>query len=287
MAVRERILPAAPLPSAGARSITTPFQFLVSGEDNLRVRVWDSAAGQTLIISGRAVDREGEIGIFNQPIVLSGTRLVQTKVFHLSPGYVLSVSAELPEGLVERGQCFVQVDLVRGLDGPLTTLGTLLQGYVASAGGLAYPGSPIVGPLEGPGYYRVLQGTIPAPGAQIAEPGNTNALWTVRGFRSALTTNATVGNRYAALLLQDSATRVLWLTPSIYPQPPSTGINYNWLRNVGATLDAGVFNIAVPLPGEHRMNAGTALRTVVVPMAAGDQWSQPTFVVEEWINPWL
>lgn len=283
----ERFLPAAAIPGAGARTITTPFQFLVSGEDHLRVRVWASAATGALVVSGRAADRDGEIRVWNDAIALGGSRLLQTRMIPLAPGYVLSVSAELPEGAVERGQCFVQVDLVRGLSGPLTTLGTLLQGYVASAGGLAYPGSPIVGPLEGPGFYRTLVGTIPAPGAQIAEPGTTNALWALRSFRTTLTTNAVVGARYASLLLQQSSGEVLWLTPSIYPQPASTAINYNWLRNVGATLDAGGFNIATPLPGEHRMNAGAALRTVVVPMAAGDQWSQPTFVVEEWINPWV
>lgn len=282
----ERFLPAAAVPSAGARTITTPFQFLVSGEDNLRVRVWDSAAGRTLAVSGRAVALDGGIQVWNEAIPLDGTRLLKTRMIALAPGYVLSVAAELPEGSVERGQCFAQIDLVRGLSGPVTTLGTLLQGYVTSAGGLAYPGSPIVSPLEGPGWFRQITGSIPAPGAQIAEPGTQNAVQTLRSFRVSLTTNAVVSNRYASLYAQESSGGIWWLSPSIYPQPASTSYNYNWLPNVGATLDAGPFNLAVPLPGTHRITVAQAIRTIVVPMAAGDQWSQPTYVVEEWINPW-
>lgn len=283
----ERAFPAAAIPSAGARSITTPFQFLVSGEDNLRVRVWDSAAGQTLIVSGRAVDRDGTIGIFNQPILLTGIRSVQTKVFKLAPGYVLSVSAEMSGGTVEHGQCFIQVDLVRGFDGPLTTLGTLLQGYVASTEGLAYPGSPITTPFDGPGYVRVIQGAIPAPGAQIAEAGPSNAVWQVRHFRSLLTTDATVADRYAFLILQDGSSRVIWFAPSIFAQPAGLVRGYNWAPGVIPTANAGANNLAIPLPSPHRLNATMVIRSGNVGAGPADQWGQPTFVVEEWINPWV
>jgi hypothetical protein len=146
----ERAFPAASVPSAGAGLITSPFQFWASGEDNLRVRVWDSAANQTLVVGVRAMGLDGSVQVTNETIVLSGTYIGQTRVIKLNAGAVLSVAAEVTSGFVQRGQVFVQIDLVRGFTGPLVTLGTLIQGYVGTFMGLAYPGSPIIGPFEGP-----------------------------------------------------------------------------------------------------------------------------------------
>jgi hypothetical protein len=155
-------------------------------------------------------------------------------------------------GLVQRGQCFVQVDLVRGFDGPLVTIGTLLQGYAGTFMGLAYPGSPIIGPLEGPGYVRLIDGALPAPGANIAEVAPPRAVAHLLAFNATLTTSAVAGTRSVMLFLQDSATKIWWRAPSIYLQGPGLTVGYSW--QPGMTLDDRKPNtaVAVPLPWPHR-----------------------------------
>jgi hypothetical protein len=282
----ERAFPAASVPSAGAGLITSPFQFYVGGEDNLRVRVWDGASGQTLVVGVRSVDSSGAVQVTNESIVLSGTYTAQTRILKLNPGAVLSVAAEVIGGLVQRGQCFVQVDLVRGYDGPLVTIGTLLQGYAGTFMGLAYPGSPIIGPLEGPGYVRIIDGALPAPGANIAEVAPPRAVAHLLAFSATLTTSVVAGNRSVMLFLQDSATKIWWRAPSLYVQGPGLTVGYSW--QPGMTLDDRKPNTAVanPLPWPHRL-MGQAIRTAVVAGDVGDQWSAPQYVVEEWINPWI
>jgi hypothetical protein len=282
----ERFLPAAPLPSAGARTITTPFQFLVTGEDHLRVRVWSSNPADPLVISGRSVVADGSIQIFSEVIALGAVRALQTRMIPLAPGYVLSIAAEILAGATQRGQCFVQIDLVRGLGVAQTTLGTLLQGYVASFNGLAYPGSPIEDSLSGPGYSRTVIGTDLGPGVDWVESITTNVRWQLHSIAATLTTSAAGVARGVFLFINTGIAGRRVNAPSLYAQPIARTISYQWVPGVQSMTAPFQDWIVTQLPYPMILTAGDTFNMSTTGLDAGDDWSSPHFIVEEWINIW-
>lgn len=281
----ETILPAAPLPNAGTQVVASPFQFAVSGEDNLRVRIWSSLVGETVTVSGRCLGTDGTILPFLYTVVTNGTRTMQESFISLAPGYVISIGAEATSLSVRSGQCYCQVQLVRGLGAPVVTLGTLLQGYVASFAGLFYPGTPLRGPLEGPGWIHHINGKPNAAGAEVSEVAPGNVFWQLKGFRAALTTSAAAGLRVTKLFGLDSGGNVYFTAPSILQHGPSVRIAYHW--QPGMTLSGTSVNLelAVPFPTLYPVSFGL-LNTSTALLAAGDQWEAAQYVVEEWILPW-
>jgi hypothetical protein len=282
----ERFLPAAPLPSAGARTITTPFQFLVTGEDHLRVRVWSSNPADPLVISGRSVVADGSIQIFSEVIALGAVRALQTRMIPLAPGYVLSIAAEILAGATQRGQCFVQIDLVRGLGVAQTTLGTLLQGYVASFNGLAYPGSPIEDSLSGPGYSRTVIGTDLGPGVDWVESITTNVRWQLHSIGATLTTSAAGVARGVFLFINTGIAGRRVNAPSLYAQPIARTISYQWVPGVQSMTAPFQDWIVTQLPYPMILTAGDTFNMSTTGLDAGDDWTSPHFIVEEWINIW-
>jgi hypothetical protein len=283
----ERFLPAAALPTAGARTITSPFQFLVTGEDHLRVRAWSSRDVDPLVVSGRAVGTDGTIQIFSEVIALGNLRVMQTRMIPLAPGYVLSIAAEILSGFTQRGQCFVQIDLVRGLGPAQTTLGTLLQGYVASLNGLAYPGSPIEDSLSGPGFIRTVVGTNVGPGIDWLESMPNAVRWRLLSLNAGLTTSGAGVPRGVFLFINTGLGGRMVNAPSQYAQPAAQTIFYQWVPGQASMVTPSQSWIVTQLPFPMVLMTGDSFYMSTTGLDPGDDWTAPTFVAEEWINIWV
>jgi hypothetical protein len=98
-------------------------------------------------------------------------------VIALAAGFVLDLTVRV-DGRAAHGQTYVILELVRGLDGPLTLVGTFASGYVTASQGVGWPGSPIISSTDGEPAVRYVQGTDPRP-AEITETVPTGARWEV------------------------------------------------------------------------------------------------------------
>jgi hypothetical protein len=80
---------------------------------------------------------------------------VNTFRMPLEAGVIQTVSLAYAGGALTTmpGPAYAFVDLVRGTPpGPDTVIGTFIAGYIGPGLPLTWPGSPILGPMEGPGY---------------------------------------------------------------------------------------------------------------------------------------
>ena len=279
----ERAFVASPIASAGQRVITSPFQFYTSGEDHLRLTVVNSAAGVVVRLRGRFVDRAGVIGPLEQDLAPTTDRTATTVALQLGVGAVLNVDVFAASGTPQRGQTYVILHLVRGLGGAAIVLGTLLRGYVTANQHQAWPGSPLESSLEGQGVIRQIVGTNPAAGVEIAESVPTGARWRLVTFIALLATNAVIAARvpYLVVIVAGSSSAFF---PPVASVPQSASQYVQWFNGYAPFTVGGTTAQAGSAPTQLLLPGGSTLQTFTENLQAGDDWSFPTLLVEEWLE---
>lgn len=283
----ERILPPASLSGAPVRTITTPFQFVFSGAENLRVRSANSLAGVVIGIQGRLLQSDGTI----TPFVLTSTppsdRSILTQDFPLGPGTLLTLTAFAIAGAPQRGQTFVQVQVIQGLGGATITLGTLLQDYVTSFQQLAWPGSPIQNSLDGRGTIVRTTVAQPAPGALGAFSLPAGTRWRIQAVTLELDTSAVVATRKPYLQFVAGATVLVYYV-AIAATVASRASFYSWTTggNGGAQASASGASqwCTTALGPDTYMRGGDGCFMVVADIDAGDQLKNIIVIAEEWLE---
>jgi hypothetical protein len=280
--VVERVIVAEPT-HAGSRVIASPFQFGVTGEDNLRISVWNALAGCVVAVHGRFLNDQGKIEPFTHTITPTSDRMVTSIIKALGRGFVLNLAVFASAGAPKIGQTFVKVDVLRGLTGATVILGTMLQGYVTAQQGLGWPGSPIQSSLDTPGVERIIDGTTPAPGNPINEVVPTGARWQVLAVRCNLLTDATVANRQPFLRFDTTSGLGYFVQGVSTTIGPSASMFSFWAN--GVQVNAAITTQPVaPLPVESTMFGGMGVFVDAVNLQAGDRFSQVILLVREWLE---
>lgn len=279
-AAGERTILASPFPAAGGRVLVSPFQFLVTGEDNLRIEGWSAVDGATLSVAYRFADTKGKIIANTVHLALTGDRLVRELDVKLGEGYLVNMSIFMTGVSPLVGQVFTCIKLIRGFTGATIILGLLAQGYITHEQGIGWPGSPLVTSLDTLPVPRLILGTEPAPGSEIAETVPTGARWQVVSVRFTLTTDATAANRTVRLRFNTSGTEA-FRVPGGAVQTASLAVLYNFAVGVTRMTSSvgGVQNL--PLPSDLWLNAASQVQTISENLQAGDDYTQPQLFVRE------
>lgn len=256
--------------------------FYLAPYTNLRLSVFNAAAGVTVTLAGQILGLDGEVRPFQFAMVPTTARAVSTAIFSPGCGWLLHAELLASAGTPRKGQCFARLELIAGREGGTLTLGTILQGYVQDTSALAYPGSAIVASPDGAGVIRSVTGTDPAVNTEIAETVPTNARWRLISIFLELVTDATVANRTVTLLVDDGANTLSSVSASAAQTATQTR-QYSAYPGGGAPrLDSTVFYLPTP-PGIMLMG-GFRIRTTTANRAAGDNYGAPQLLVEEWIE---
>lgn len=282
MPVTEQVILAAPGTGRNPSFLAAPWLF--TGEDNLRLVIMNSQAGVAVTLGGRRLGpKDTNPQAFVYTVIPTADRMPSTFDFSFGEGFLLNCSLIVTAGAPLVGQTYCMLQIIRGLSGSRLVLGCLLGGYVTAMQHLAYPGSPIESSIAGGGYVRVIGGTQPAHGAEILETVPASARWQIHSFAADFTTSAVVNNRVpdllcdngvsnisrnplGALLTAGNIWRVFW-TPGSTPQ-------------YSGTTSAVVNTIPIGL----KLLAGDRLRTLTANLDVNDQWAQPIYTVEEWLE---
>ena len=195
-------------------------------------------------------------------------------------GYLLS--ATLTSTGQNRGQCFVRLSVQRGLGAQDVVHPMILcQGYASQYEYVCWPNGQIQSPLDGRGLSRTFVGTAPAAGAEISITVPAGVHWILRSVAFTLTTSSGGTNRQEHLVLDDGA-NVFWAGVSAAPQGASATDYVSWAAGASPASDATPA-IQGTLPPECRMRPGWRIRTVTTGIQAGDQYSAPIVLVEEFV----
>jgi hypothetical protein len=259
--------------------------FFATQDDTLRVTVLNGAAGVTLNIRYRGLDVQGRPPTSADTVIPATNRTASTTIVRLPIGWIFGGSIFAAAGSPVEGQCYVVVDLMRGEGTAATVHQTLAQGYVTTTKKLAFPGSPLLAPTEGPGALRAIVGTAPGAGVEISEVVPTNARWQLLAFQSRLVTGAAVANRNPELTIDDGANEYM-RGPSLAAIPASTTIRPSWApgcsHQVSSSAAPGAW--IVSLGDEVFLPSGGHIKTVTQNIQAADQWDAPRYLVREWID---
>ncbi|HEY3042612.1 MAG TPA: hypothetical protein VGJ39_01210 [Vicinamibacterales bacterium] len=263
------------VPAAG-RSI------YVGPDDHLRITSFNSLAAVTLAVESRLMAPDGCVQDFADRHVPNTDRTPASTLIRLREGWLLDWLVRATAAAPRVGQCFVVVELVRGFTGAVVPIATLGQGYVTDTTRYGGPGSSLAASGEGPGVIRSITGTNPAAGVEITETVPTNARWRLIAMNFQFTTDATVSNRLVTIALDDGVTNFS-RTDSGQLQGASTTPSYTGLVGAGFSTAAGGIR-HIPLPAGPLLMGGFRIRTSTTNLQAGDDYTAPQLLVEEWIE---
>lgn len=271
------------LPFAGGRLVAAPYQFVTTGEENLRVLSANSMPSLRLKIQGLRLSERGENVPFVYDHVSSSDRSVAKTEHALGFGALLHLTVFAVGGSPPIGQTFVIVQVIRGIGVAATVLGTLLQGYVTSTQALGWPGSPIMNSTEGEPFIRVLSGTQPAAGADFSETCPTGARWELQRVFANYTASAVAGTRLVQFRLVQGGV-VVALLASARDVIISESANFMWAQNLPVLAASGSDIRQQAIPDRTILNSGDSFISFTTGMLAGDQWAAPRYVVREWLE---
>lgn len=259
--------------------------FFADPDATLRVTVLNGAAGVNLAVRYRALDLEGRSPASSDTIIPATNRTSGTTIIRMPVGWVFGVTVFATAGSPIDGQCYVVVDLMRGEGAGATVQQTLAQGYVTTTKKLTLPGSPLLGPVEGPGALRPIVGSVPGAGADISEVVPTNARWQLLAFQSRLVCSAAAANRHPELTLDDT-TNEFERGPSLAALIASSTTRISWVPGASQQVSSSAAPGAwiVSLGDELFLPSGGHIKTVTQNIQAGDQWDAPRYLVREWID---
>jgi hypothetical protein len=249
---------------------------------HLRITAFNAAASVRLALQGLVMQLSGEVTPFRHELAPTTDRVITTQSFAMTEGWLLSADLVAVSGSPRRGQCWARVQFTFGRNGVADAFGTVLQGYITDTAGLSLNGSLIGSSADGPGVIRSITGTDPAAGVEISETVPTNARWRVFGVAATLVTDATVANREAALVLDDGTT-VNSRSPSRFNHAASLTRLYSFAPQHRIVAVATDTTQTPPMPDAILMG-GARVRTITTNLQAGDNWSAPQLLVEEWIE---
>lgn len=269
----------------GVQDAAPPTDSYISQDDQLFTHIVNSAPGITVYITVRLLLPDGRIQLNQFAYLPFSTRVNQQFAQFLAEGFLLSVTAT--GGPTNVGQTYLNVTIARNLPvGTFPASGAygeiLLQGYLTGANALTWPRGQIGSTQSLQGYVRSITGTTPAAGAEISETVPINAIWRLKSFWFRLTTSAAVANRTPHMVVTDGTNTVVD-TPANLTQAASLVLTWQYID--GSASSVGNDGVAFfRAEAGMLLASGYKITTVTTALQAGDQYTAPQYVVEEWIN---
>jgi hypothetical protein len=282
-AIAERVFePAAARIQRGAPS-SYPYLFSLTGEDQLELSSWDSLPLATLALQGRVHRTDGLVVPLSARHRCVSDRRENATYHEVPPGDLLNAMVFASEQAPILGQTFARLSVIRGNRNALTRLAVLCQGPVTDKLALGFPGSPIRYPTDSRPLVRVINGTLPNPGAEISETVPAVTIWSLRSVVCVLITNATAGTRQPGLEITSGGFTMARITNPGSIGPSTTGV-FVWIAGVTAFNPVVGSNYLATLPPDMVLPANTTFSTSTAGLTAGDQWLAPSYDADEWLE---
>lgn len=140
--------------------------------------------------------------------------------------------------------------------------------------------SPTIHHLHG----RILSitGTDPAPNTEISETVPKRRRWRLLTVNFNLTTDVNTANRLTNLYIDDGALKVWHLAATNAQTASQTKSHFYAPYQFSEEIIVGDFHRALPT---LILGPGYRIRSTTTAMQAGDNYTAPQLLVEEWIDP--
>jgi hypothetical protein len=266
-----------------AAQVQPPSPLYLQPEDSLFFGVYSPtfAGPFTLTLTIRWLRPDGEIVSVKR--TLNCALGLTSLTFTLGEGFMLSATVANPNPIMKSpGTVWVELYVIRNTPETPPFLWALINDYITNLHSPSWPFGRITSPQEGPGRVRSITGTTPALGAEISEVVPFDVRWSLQAFRISLLTSAVAGNRNIKFIIDDGVNVLfqcdgnLTVTAS---QSAQTTLSNTGFINAAVAINTGLAPLAPMFLG-----AGFRIRTLTQGKDAGDQYSAPQYLVQEWID---
>mgnify|MGYP001571786480 CR=1 FL=1 len=279
--VSSEITSRAPLAEFTRALVQPPSRVYLTRDDRLYIRSRNSLAGVVLAIRGRLLRADGTVSHFEERHSPAADRSASLQTFNLAEGYLLSAVVFPAATAPQRGETLVELGLLRGIGGDGDVVDVLVKDYVAEREPIGFPGSGTTSALEGRGAIRSVAGADPAAGAEWSITVPVDARWRLISVTATLVTDATVAGRLPLIIVDDGANNLLVVAAQATLPASSTGI---YSMGAGQGLAGAIATVqALPAPEDLYLSAGFRVRSSTSLIQAGDNWTAPRALVEEWL----
>jgi hypothetical protein len=282
VAAGEQVFARSPGASAGSRIIAAPFEFYTTGEDNLRITSFCSVANVALALDLRTIDNKGSINAHRHAHAPSSDRTAKSDDIVLGVGAVMNITTFATAGAPKFGQCFVIVQLIRGIGAAAVVLGTMLQGYVTQRQALGWPGSPIQSSFSGePPVLQIASGPH-ALGTDWHIECPAGARWSIENIFTGLVTVG-AATRIAITQISRGGVFTAFINPT-QSQVGALSANYTWAPNLlyDQKITSTIQNC--PLPAPCMLSAGDQIGGFTIGLTVFDQWNPAQLSYREWLE---
>ena len=252
-------------------------------DDQLLLMVSTSRAlGNTVQVNARLLMPDGSIVPNTWLKTFPVGRAAQLLVLPLPECFILSmaVSTGGGQGILD---CFVEMQVVRGGAQGGFVHQVLCSGYPQGSTQISWPSGVSTDNVNCVGNIRSITGTTPGATADISETVPLNAKWRLISFIFSLTTDATVGSRFARLTIDDG-TNIIAQIGAGNAQTASNTFVYNFANGYAGVLGAATNLLAYQMPTNMFLMPGYRIRTAFN-LLGFDQFTAPQYQVEEWLLP--
>ena len=249
--------------------------------DFLFIRTLGNLNGITLFFNYRYLTPQGEIKEGQLPLTINANPA--TLSLPLGEAWLLSFGIT-PNAFGGAGTwAFLQVGIARNIQNgvPVNFQSVIWQGYVSPSTANGWPNAIAKEIWDGAGALRSITGSTPAAGADISEIVPSNRRWNLLAFHATLTTSAAVANRQPLFFLDDGASTFYFGEP-LFSIVAALVVHVTATPNIPSQAPLQSFTIFGTLPLPILLKAGYRIHTNTSSIQAGDQWSAPQYIVQEW-----
>lgn len=255
-----------------------------TGEESLKVTVFNAAAGVSVTIAGRTLAiGDTRPSPFKQVFTPTTDRSASTSFVQLPPGWLLNAQVFVSAGTPAIGQTFARLSLVRGMGSIADEHMSLAADYITAKQPTSYPGSSMTDPTDGAGAVRSITGATPSAGAEISETVPTGARWELLSIIYTFVTSAAVANRFPDITLDDGANVFFRCGPTIAIAASTTQL-YNAFQGAGPVTRDGNTVVERSLPIGVKLLGGYRIRTTTLAIQAADAYTAVQYLVREWVE---
>jgi len=259
---------------------TPPVNAYVTQTQFLQILVFNAIANLTVTVYLQMLLPDGSISQNAWNLTPSTTRSQNGLNVPLAEGFILEVSVlSTPQQALNRTFC--KISIISGSGGGINNSQVLCAGYLNKGTALSYPNGPLISMSDGAGAVVDVTGTTPGAGAEISETVPTGVIWTLKAFSFTLTASAAVANRFPNITVDDGA-NIVFATGQGSALAASGTFRFSFGDNTQAV---GVFNnfVVLGFPSALRLMPGYRIRTSTTNLQAGDQYSAPQYLMQEWL----
>lgn len=254
----------------------------VTQDDIILAKVWSPGVASAVNISIRMQMPDGRIvASFYTFSISTAGGTPTSQVIDQNEGFILSATVETPGA--PYGQCFVQLQLVRGRGTGDQTAGQLLtSGYPGASAAIGFPQTPATVPSAGAGLTAASTVANPAAGADWTYTVPAGVQQTLISVRAVLTTGASALTAPVILRITSPTGQIIADVSALATQGAGVAVTYVWMAGAQSTSSTNFQQMS--LPTGLRLLPGSTIQTISGGIVATDQWSAITITYTQFIS---